>query len=428
MFLWRTGKIMKRKIKKIIKKNITNIAKKNTTFRKIVRSAMNCYRGRGYNKTTSGIVTDENTIIFISFNGKSYSDTPKAVYEYMLSQEKYERFDFIWVVRDLEKYSYLLENPRTSIVKNRTKEYYKALALAKYWVCNYRIYDHIVPKEDQVYIQCWHGTPLKRLGYDIENSNNAMNSSKEIKEKYRTDAEKFKYILSPSAFATEKFSSAWNLNETGQRHKVMEIGYPRNDFMFNYTQEKVKEIKDSLEIPKDKKVLLYAPTWRDNQHTTGVGYTFSNIVDFTKMQDVLKDWVILFRAHYLVANGFDFEKYAGFVYDVSRYDDINELYVISDMLMTDYSSVFFDYANLKRPMMFYMYDLDMYANRLRGFYIDLSELPGPIVQDEDEMIEKVSKVEDWFVYDTKYSAFNQKYNYLDDGQASKRFVEYLGLE
>ena len=91
----------------------------------------------------------------------------------------------------------------------------------------------------------------------------------------------------------------------------------------------------------------------------GIGYTYKTEVDFDKLKANLGDeYIILFRAHYLVANSFDFDKYKGFVYDVSKVNDINHLYVISDLLVTDYSSVFFDYANLKRPEIFYMYDLE----------------------------------------------------------------------
>lgn len=363
-------------VRKMIRKGATAVAKRNVPLRKFMRFGMNTYRKTKYAINTIGVKADEKTVMFNAFNGKSYSCTPKAVYEYMLSSEEYKDYKFIWVVRNLELYGWLADNPRTSIVKNKSKEYTKALAVAKYWIFNYRIYDYIYPKKGQVYVQCWHGTPLKRLGYDIEHSNNAMNSSEEIQYKYRTDAEKFKYILSPSAFASDKFASAWNLNETGQRDKVLEAGYPRNDFLQNYDQKCLSRIKEELKIPEDKKVLLYAPTWRDNQHVAGVGYVYSNPVDFAKWRETLgEDWVILFRAHYLVADAFDFEEYKGFVYDVSKYNDINELYVISDMLITDYSSVFFDYANLKRPILFYMYDLDAYKNELRGFYIDLEELP-----------------------------------------------------
>ena len=159
---------------------------------------------------------------------------------------------------------------------------------------------------------------------------------------------------------------------------------------------------------------------------TGVGYTYKEELDFTRLQKKIGDkYIILFRPHYFIANSFDFEKYKGFVYNVSNIDDINELYIISDMLITDYSSVFFDYANLKRPIIFYMYDLEHYRDKSNGFYIDLGELPGKIVKTQEEVESEILKLEHEFRFDEKYKRFNEKYNYLDDGNASKRVVEKL---
>ena len=173
-------------------------------------------------------------------------------------------------------------------------------------------------------------------------------------------------------------------------------------------------------------MILYAPTWRDNQHQSGVGYTYKTEVDFEKLQKELgQDYIILFRAHYLVANEFNFEKYKGFIYDVSKIDDINELYIISDILITDYSSVFFDYANLKKPIIFYMYDFEQYKNDIRGFYIDLKELPGNIAKTEDELIKEVRQISDNFKYNKTYEEFNRKYNYLDNGEATIRVVKEI---
>jgi len=408
----------------MIKTLAKKIANKSTFLRKKMRYLMNLYKKIQFKINTIQVKTDKKTILFGTFNGKSYACTPKAIYEYLLSEKIYEDYHFIWVFEDIEKYSYLLENRNTQIVKNRSREFDIALKKSKYWFCNYRLYDYIVPEKNQVYIQCWHGTPLKRLGYDIENSQNAMNSVDEIYEKYRTDAERFKYLLSPSPFASEKFATAWNLEKTGQKDKIVEVGYPRNDYLLNCSEDEQKKIKKSLGVSPKKKVILYAPTWRDNQYSAQLGYTYKNNVDFDKMREELADeWIILFRAHYFVANSFDFEKYKGFVYDVSNYNDINELYVISDLLITDYSSVFFDFANLKRPMLFFMYDLQFYAKDLRGFYIDLEELPGPIVETEEEMLKKIKSLSQWYYYDEKYKKFNQKFNCLDDGKASKRLVE-----
>ena len=406
------------------KKTVFDIAKKNKAFRLFFRGSRDAAYRVKMTLDAPFCRIDEKIVYFITFSGRGYSDSPKAMYEYMLTAPEYKDYRFIWCFKEPEEYSFLLQNERTELVKFRTKEDNKALRKAKYWISNYRMLNNQYPRKGQVYLQCWHGTPLKRLGYDILESDNAMNSLSEIKEKYRTDAEKFSYLLSPSPFATEKFATAWNLNETGQRYKIIEEGYPRNDRLAAVTEADREQIRKALGV-EGKKVILYAPTWRDNQHTSGQGYTYKTEVDFDRLHKELgDDYVILFRAHYLVANSFDFERYAGFIRDVSSYPDINDLYIAADILVTDYSSVFFDYANLKKPVIFYMYDLEHYANEMRGFYISLDELPGPVVKEEDGLIAEIRKCDEW-VPDEKYEAFHQKYNPLDDGHASERVLRRI---
>lgn len=261
-------------IAKKFKKVIFDIAKKNKAFRIAFRSSRDAaYHGKMILDEPFGKI-DDKLVYFITFSGRGYSDSPKAMYEYMLNAPEYKDYKFVWCFQEPEKYKHLA-NDRTAIVKFRTKADNKALRLAKYWISNYRMLNHQYPRKGQVYVQCWHGTPLKRLGYDIEASDNSMNSLKEIKDKYRTDAAKFTYLLSPSPFATEKFATAWNLVETGQADKIIEEGYPRNDRLINFKPEEREEIRKSLGVD-DKKVILYAPTWRDNQHTSGEGYTYKD--------------------------------------------------------------------------------------------------------------------------------------------------------
>lgn len=408
-------------ITKRFKKTVFDIAKKNKTFRIVFRGSRDAaYRAKMTLDEPFGKIEDK-LVYFQTFSGRGYSDSPKAMYEYMLSAPEYSGYRFVWCFKEPEKYSFLLDNERTEIVKFRTRADNKALRKAKYWISNYRMLNHQFPRKGQIYLQCWHGTPLKRLGYDIGEGDNVMNSASEVREKYRTDAKKFSYILSPSPFATEKFATAWNLNATGQRHKIIEEGYPRNDRLITSTPEEREQIRKQLGID-GRKVILYAPTWRDNQHTSGEGYTYKTEVDFDRLQRELgEEYVILFRAHYLVANSFDFDRYEGFVKDVSSYSDINELYIASDLLVTDYSSVFFDYANLHKPMIFYMYDLEEYAGEIRGFYISLDELPGPVVRDEDGLLEALGSLDGWKP-DEKYEEFHRKYNPKDDGKASERVL------
>ena len=408
---------------------VTNLAKKNHWFREASRKIMYVLKRTKYLITGANKKTDEKTVLFSCFNGKSYTCSPKAIYEYMLTDEKYKDYKFIWFFKDVDKYDFLNKNKNTKVVKSYSKEFTKYLQTAKYWFFNYKIADYIKPKKDQVFTQCWHGTPLKRLGCDLIHYDNALNTVEDMKRRYKIEAEKFSYFISPSDFATEKFISAWNLKEIGKENIIIQEGYPRNDFLFNYTENDVERIKkevlgEDYEELKNKKLVLYAPTYRANQHQTGVGYTYKEEVDFEKMKQKLgNEYVILFRPHYFVASVFDFSKYKGFVYNASDIDDVNDLYVISDILVTDYSSVFFDYANLKRPIIFYMYDLEHYRDESNGFYFDIEEvLPGPIIKTDDELIDEIIKTKE-FKYDEKYKIFNEKFNYLDDGKASKRVVE-----
>ena len=128
--------------------------------------------------------------------------------------------------------------------------------------------------------------------------------------------------------------------------------------------------------------------------------------------------------HYLVAENFDFSAYEGIVYDVSRYPDIRDLYLASDLLITDYSSVFFDYAILNRPVIFFMYDLENYRDQLRGFYIDIEkDAPGPIVQTESELFQAILDLKDSDVQSNQaFMEFKQRFSSLEDGRATERVV------
>ena len=413
-------------IKKKVKAFLVNISKKNSTFRKLFRLSLNKYRGARYKRYQKMDIQD-NYIIFESFMGRSYTDTPKAIYEYMINTNQFSEYTFIWAFKNPEEKAAYFNNPNTKLVKWGSDEYYKFYSTAKYWVSNSMVPVHVEKRPGQIYIQTWHGTPLKKLRYDIELNGSVLNDVDDIRKRNDQDANRYDYFISPSAFATEKFISAFNLKGLNKEDIIIEEGYPRNDFLFNYTEKDITNIKDKLQLPTDKKIILYAPTFRDDQHTSGVGYTYNLELDFDKLQkEIGSEYIILFRTHYFVSNMFDFNKYKGFIYDVSSYDDINHLYVISDVLITDYSSVFFDFANLKRPILFYMYDLENYQNNLRDFYISLDELPMPIIKKEEDLIRAIKSVEnDFGDYKVRYEQFNKKFNYLDDGQASQRVVERI---
>lgn len=411
---------------KKIKAIIIDLTKKNVVFRKIVRSTRLFLKKLKYLKYKLNYKVDDKTIFFEVFDGRNYTCSPKAIYEKMIIMDEFKDYKFIWAFNEPSKHE-VTKDKRLKIVKTKTSEYYKYISMSKYWIVNSIMDESITKKKNQIYVQCWHGTPLKRLRYDIEVNGAVLNTIDEIRKRNDRDASKFDYFISPSKYCTEKFTSAFNLVALGKKNIIIEEGYPRNDSLFNKNKKDIDKIKEKLGIPKNKKVICYLPTFRDNQHTSGVGYTYDLAIDFDSLKKKFsKDYVILFRPHYFIANRIDLSKYKGFVYNVASYDEINDIYLVSDLLITDYSSVFFDYANLKRPVLFYMYDFDDYKNNLRDFYISLDELPGPIVKTQAELEKCISNVDKSITeFKDTYQKFNDKYNYLDDGNASERVIRVI---
>lgn len=411
---------------------LTDTAKKMPFLRTIARNAVYKahklkYRLTNYRK--NGL--DEKLVLFETFNGRSYACSPKAIYLAMLEDERFADYRFVWAFqKPKEKGALLPDHERTEVVLTNSDRFFDICASAGTIVVNSNFPARVKLKKEQTLLETWHGTPLKRLGYDIDTSGksgDAMNSIRDIHKRYDENSKRFTYLVSPSPFATEKLSSAFNLAAIGKQDIMLEIGYPRNDMLINHTAKDIERVKTDIGIPANKKILLYAPTYRDNSHQSCLGYTYKEEMDFESLKKALGDeWVVLFRAHYFVANSFDFEKHQGFVYDVSKLDDINELYIISDVLVTDYSSVFFDYANLERPMLFYMYDLEQYRDNLRGFYFDYNEVPGPVVREQSELEKELGRLDTYFErYGDRYRAFREKFNPLDDGHVSEKVLDIL---
>lgn len=378
---------------------------------------------QGYKMVYRHIPVDDKIMIFISFHGRGYSDNPRAIYEKILQDPRFEGYRFIWFIKNHKKKQ--LQIPKAEIKEYFSIPYFYYMSKAKYWIINCKMPLYIFKKTSQIYLQTWHGTPLKRLAHDIDVSEDTTFYRSGISydamcQSYDVDVKRYNYMISPNAFCTRVFPSAFGIDTK----RLIETGYPRNDKIANATQEDMNAIKKRLGIPLDKKVILYAPTWRDNSYVAA-GYTFELKADFHLWKELLpEDTVVLFKPHYLIINRFENdESLNGFLYSIPADEDINDLYIISDILITDYSSVFFDYAILKRPMYFYMYDIEEYANDLRGFYLDIyKDLPGKIYTTEEELLKAVKQGD----YDyEKLDQFRKTFNNLDDGKASQRVVDIL---
>lgn len=364
---------------------------------------------------------DSNTIVFESFGGKNYSDSPKYIYEYM--QKNYPKLNYIWVFNNPDK-NVIIGNAEK--VKKGSKEYYDAYSKAKFWVSNARLPLYLNKKENQIYIQTWHGTPLKRLANDMKVVRMPGTTTANYKKNFYAETSRWDYLVSPNRYSTNIFKTAFWMDE----ERTWEIGYPRNDVLVNRSddQEYINQIKKDLNLPEGKKVIMYAPTWRDDEFVKKGQYLFDLKINLENLQKELgENYVILLRMHYLIANALDLNGYEDFAIDVSNYSDISELYLISDALITDYSSVMFDFGILKRPQYFFAYDIEKYDKGLRGFYMDyMNDLPGEIITDEFKLAEELKNIDEHKEkYKEKIEKFYEKFCSLEKGQSSKFIGDYI---
>ena len=356
----------------------------------------------------------KNQVVFESGTGVQYADAPRYIFEQLL--EQYPDKKYIWI-----KNSKIYNMPNNVIIIERLSwQYYYYLATSKYWVNNQNFPYYITRRKAGVYLQTWHGTPLKKMLFDIENIQGRDDGYIERVEQAKNQ---WTYLLSQSPYATEKFRSAFQYDG-----EVLELGYSRNDILVNHQNDTnyINKIKNNLSLPKNKKIILYAPTFRDNAKKVGNKFTMNLKIDFKKfISEVSDEYILLLRLHVLVKqNTKELEKYKDRIIDVSEYSDIQELYLVSDMLITDYSSVFFDYANLKKPILFYAYDLEEYRDDLRGFYMNYDEeVPGPILKTEKQLYHAINNIDNYVLaYQNKYTNFIRKYLPKDDGSATSRII------
>ena len=318
---------------------------------------------------------NEKSIIFSSFGGRRFDDSPRALYDKICSMDEFRDWELIWAFVDPEKY----ELPRGGKVKIDTLSFFKSLLSSHVWIGNSEIDRGIrLYSPKYIRIETWHGTPMKKIcGEENETSVETINPNRRIDNSTIRCAQ--------SEYDREIFARIFS----AQEEAILLSDLPRNDSLLEYTQEKVHRIKSNIGIDLQKKVILYTPTYREYLISEGRKKEIIPPIDLKKWEQLLgDDYVLLVRAHYVVSDSLNLPENK-FVVDVSKYDCLNDLYAISDMMISDYSSTFFDYSILHRPMFCFAYDLEEYSRR-RGLYINLEkELPCVIDKDEDSLLSHI---------------------------------------
>lgn len=315
---------------------------------------------------------DDKLILFSSFGGRKFDDSPKKIYDAMLSDPRFEGYRLVWAFLDRQKFAI----PKGGKIATDGLRYYITALKARVWITNSSIERGLSFKGRKTfYFNTWHGTPIKKMGGDIA----ADNKSFGAKGRNRVDI-----MTAQGQFEADIFSRVFRIS----RDRFRVVGLPRNDSLTRVDSSYRAELRERLNIPKGKIVIFYAPTFREyNQSSQGVALCLP--IDFKLWQERLGgDYIVLFRAHYEVAKSMKIEE-TEFLRDVSSYPVLEDLMIASDVLISDYSSIFFDYSIMGKPMLCFAYDYDEYAEK-RGMYFDIREQL-PNAENEDELLDLIMK-------------------------------------
>lgn len=350
----------------------------------------------------------EDLVFFESFLGKAYAGNPRYIYEALLRMRP--DLHCVWAYHGSAS---LPGNPQ--IVRRGSVEYYRLLAQAKYRVSNIR-FPACGKKDETLYLQTWHGTPLKRLAFDIELDGPEVVA----RDALYWESRAWSLLLSENPYSSEVLPSAFRYGG-----EVLEMGYPLTDVLLDSSIDRAARLR-ALGLPEGWRFILYAPTWRDDKSDAAWRHRFDLNLDLHLLAEGLPEsCMLLIKAHHLVSEQLDSKCLPDNIRDMSHVEDINDLCVLASALVTDYSSVMFDFAVTGRPMLFYCYDLEAYSQVTRGLYLDVErELPGPVVKTTDQLVSQLADLDALArQYADRYTAFRQRFCALNDGNASRRVVD-----
>ncbi|APY85076.1 CDP-glycerol:glycerophosphate glycerophosphotransferase [Streptomyces alfalfae] len=363
---------------------------------------------------------DENLAVYSAYWDRGVACNPAAIYH--KARELAPHIHGVWVVRPGEE-----GDVPTGVdhVLARSPRYWEVMARARYLINNVNFPNEIVKRPGQIHLQTHHGTPLKQMGIDQQRFPAAARNMSFHKLLERVD--RWDYSLSSNQHSTETWERVYPC-----AFESLDSGYPRNDVYFRATSDDVARIRAELGIQSGQTALLYCPTVRDYQKG------FAPRLDLERLcRELGPDHVVLVRAHYFYGADPRLQELQerGLIKDVSQYPAVEDLCLAADVLITDYSSVMFDYACLDRPIVAYADDWEVYS-KARGVYFDLlsqrmGETPGATARSEDELIE-VLRTGAWKSEHATAlrAAFRERFVQYDDGHAAERVVRkvFLGGE
>jgi CDP-glycerol glycerophosphotransferase len=345
--------------------------------------------------------------VYNSFGGR-FSDSPRAIHAELLRRGG--PHEHVWLA-DPEHAAVFPEGVDT--VELGSREFIDVLEAADVLVANTHTEVEWHKPPGALYLQTWHGTPLKRIHWDV------LWAPEGRLERLQRDVDRWDVLVSPNRASTPVLRQAFRFDG-----EVLESGYPRNDVLSAPDREQARAgVRAELGIPDPARAVLYAPTWRDDFVFGGSTEPVTLALDVARVADDLgRDHRFLLRLHYMLTGRLTAIEHPA-VRDVSSRPEISDLYLAADVLITDYSSVMFDFAVTGKPMIFFAYDHAAYRDSLRGFYFDFEPIaPGPVIESTPALVAALREAPDG---GARYTAFRERYCHLEDGHATARVVDRL---
>lgn len=349
----------------------------------------------------------KNNILFISYNGTQVSCNPKYIAEYLKSNYP-NKYKLIWAVSDKEKFKDLNENGY-ELVQYNSLDYIYTILTSKVVITNVTISSHIPLRKKQYIINTWHGGGAYKRSILNENK-----ISKVVKDTY---ASKFNLYLS----SCKRFSDMVIRGTFGFEGDILEVGLPRNDIFFSSNKIIKEKIMRKYSI-NNKKILLYAPTFRDINKNVTYEFDYERVLEALE-KSFAGQWILLVRMHHFIKDRCLFDFNDNRIIDVSQYPDMQELLYTSDVLITDYSSCIWDFSLMKKPCFLYTTDLNSYKKE-RDFYIDINKWHFPLCQNSDELVNSILNYNEK-EYNNNINLHHTEWGSYENGKATKKVVEKI---
>jgi CDP-glycerol glycerophosphotransferase (TagB/SpsB family)/glycosyltransferase involved in cell wall biosynthesis len=378
---------------------------------------------RRYAKYVDKCPLDHRLVLLESFYGRGLLSNPVALFEAWKQRSDFGQYQFLWVLDDLDNHTQTTaqlasKHPNVSFVERGSEQYYKGLATAKYLINDVTFYFDFVKKPGQVYLNPWHSVSVKSLGYDIPQE--PLNQKNVVRNFLATD-----FFAAANEFVRDRVFLRAHLMEGLFPGKILEAGHPRNDLTFSTRRdEAVQEIRSAgIELDPSKKNLIFAPTWRGSSVAQPTDDLHGYASALAELNASVGDrYNVLIRLHHAAHANLALTDRMRKV-AIPPTIDANRMFAATDLLITDYSSIFFDYLVTNRPVLFYIPDLEEYRHS-RGVYFDISELPGPALAKLDDLVLSVEQVDQLeSIYLPKREEMARWALAWDDGKASQRVLE-----